>query len=121
MSRGLKIVADCSIDDCVGRDWSCIALPGGMPGAEHLRDSAPLLKLLSAQASAGSLTAAVCASPAVVLASHGLCPPRATCYPAPQFKGALPSDWMDSKAILDGAVITSQGAMRDALPHSPWC
>eukprot|EP00966_Prymnesium_polylepis_P272905 6304791-Prymnesium_polylepis.1 len=99
MSRGLKIVADCSIDDCVDQEWaaigvcfwtrwpyrltlqrralSClrecaalpraraIALPGGMPGAEHLRDSAPLLTLLSRQASEGRLLGAVCASPAV--------------------------------------------------------
>ena len=37
-----------------------------MPGAERLRDSAPLLKLLQKQIDAKKLYAAVCASPAVV-------------------------------------------------------
>lgn len=109
MSRGLKIVADCSITECVGKKWSCIALPGGMPGAEHLRDSEPLQKLLSAQASAGGLIAAICASPAVVLATHGLCPSAATCYPAPAFRDALPSQWLEDKVTLEANVITSQG------------
>jgi len=109
MSRGLRLVADCAIEDCVGKEWACIALPGGMPGAEHLRDSSALRELLSVQRDTGQLTAALCASPAVVLASHGLCPVRATCYPAPQFCDTLPSDWVDSKVELDNNVITSQG------------
>ena len=34
MSRGLKVVADTSIDECAAKEWDAIALPGGMPGAE---------------------------------------------------------------------------------------
>ena len=30
------------------QQWDVIALPGGMPGAEHLRDSEVLVKLLKA-------------------------------------------------------------------------
>ena len=38
MSRGLTVCADVSIESCAGKEWDCIALPGGMPGAERLRE-----------------------------------------------------------------------------------
>jgi len=110
MSRGLKVVADKLIGECADEEWDVIACPGGMPGAERLRDSSTLSKLLEQQQSSGRLIAAVCASPAVVLASQGLLGKGgATCYPAPQFKEMVGSQWTDSKAIVDGKVITSQG------------
>ena len=111
MSRGLKVEADCLIEDCRGKVWDAIALPGGMPGANHLRDSAALKELLLAQSAAGKLTAAICASPAVVFGAHGLLPASATCYPAPAFKDAVSdsSTWEDSKVVVEGHIITSQG------------
>ena len=63
-SRGMKLVADARISDCVSQTYDCIALPGGMPGAEHLRDSAPLIEKLKQQKQAGRLYGAICASPA---------------------------------------------------------
>ncbi|CAL1157541.1 unnamed protein product [Cladocopium goreaui] len=109
MSRGLKVVADKDIKDCKGETWDVIALPGGMPGAEHLRDNQVLEEMLKDQKSSGRVTAAVCASPAVVFAHHGLLESSATCYPAPKFKELVGSGWKDAKAVVDGNVITSQG------------
>ena len=45
-SRGVKLVADCQIEDCRDDSFDLIVLPGGIPGAEHLRDSHPLVQLL---------------------------------------------------------------------------
>jgi 4-methyl-5(b-hydroxyethyl)-thiazole monophosphate biosynthesis len=85
----VKLVADCLIADCVGKTFDCIALPGGMPGAEYLRDNAVLTELLKQQDKAKRVIAAICAAPAVVLAHHGLLKGRkATCYPSAQ--DALP-------------------------------
>ncbi|CAE8588961.1 unnamed protein product, partial [Polarella glacialis] len=109
MSRGLKVVADVFIGECVGQDWDVIALPGGMPGAERLRDSEDLTKLLKEQRTSGRWVAGVCASPAVVFATHGLLGESATCYPAPHFKEKIPGGWQDAQAVVDGNVITSQG------------
>jgi 4-methyl-5(b-hydroxyethyl)-thiazole monophosphate biosynthesis len=54
-----------------------------MPGAERLRDSAPLAALLKAQAAAGKPHAAICATPAVVFEAQGLLAGRAaTAHPA---------------------------------------
>jgi 4-methyl-5(b-hydroxyethyl)-thiazole monophosphate biosynthesis len=109
MSRGLKILADCLIADCADKEWDAIACPGGMPGAERLRDCEPLTKLLKAQAEKSKVTAAMCASPAVIFATHGLLPKSATCYPAQKFKDVVGEAWQDKKAVIDGHVITSQG------------
>ncbi|MCX7002902.1 MAG: DJ-1/PfpI family protein, partial [bacterium] len=57
-SRGVTLVADCLISECVQQSFDAIALPGGMPGAEHLRDNAVLTDLLRRQHAAGRLLAA---------------------------------------------------------------
>jgi len=108
-SRGMKLVADARISDCVNQTYDCIALPGGMPGAEHLRDCAPLIEKLKQQKQAGRLYAAICASPAVVLQPHGLLHKiRATCYPS--MRGKLdPAYAADQPVVVDGHCVTSQG------------
>ena len=70
-SRGVKITADTFIKDCVGKNWDLIVLPGGMPGAEHLRDSSDLSTLIKKQHSENKLLGAICAAPAVALAPLG--------------------------------------------------
>ena len=88
-SRGIKIVADKAIEDCEGTEWDMVVCPGGMPGAERLRDSDALTRILTTQRNSGSWLGAVCAAPAVVLQYHGLLNEHATCYPAPKFTDAL--------------------------------
>ena len=46
MSRGLKIVADALVTDLGNDEFDLVALPGGMPGAERLRDSDALDAIL---------------------------------------------------------------------------
>jgi 4-methyl-5(b-hydroxyethyl)-thiazole monophosphate biosynthesis len=108
-SRDVKIVADAQIADCVNQTYDGIALPGGMPGAEHLRDSAELIGMLKKQKQAGRLYAALCASPAVALQPHGLLDGvRATCFPA--FRNRLdPAYASDDRVVVDGHCVTSQG------------
>lgn len=106
-SRGVNLVADAVISDCVGKVYDLIALPGGMPGAEHLRDSSELTEMLKDQASTGRLYAAICASPAVVLKHHGLLEnKKATCYPS--LLSEL-DNAEQAKVVVDDNCITSQG------------
>lgn len=109
-SHGVKIYADKLISECVGEDYDMIAIPGGIPGAEHLRDSAELTEMLKKQNSAGKLYGAICASPAVVLGSHGLLDgKKATCHPA--FVSDLSSEQaLENNVVLDNNCITSRGA-----------
>lgn len=109
-SRGVKLVADCLIDACSGKTYDLIALPGGMPGAEHLRDSEILTRLLKAQHEGGRLFAAICAAPVVVLKHHGLIGVRkATSHPS--FASQLENqEQVQSRVVVDGNCITSRGA-----------
>ena len=108
-SRGVKLVADRLIADCVNETYDLIALPGGMPGAEHLRDSKDLEKILKRQQCDGRFYAAICASPVVVLQHHSLLGQRrATCHPS--FIHQLENtDAMETRVVVDGACITSRG------------
>ena len=115
-SRGVKLIVDCHIEACSEQKYDMIVLPGGMPGAEHLRDCADLKALLLQQHDAGRLIGAICAAPAVVLKTHGLVPGAATCYPVPKFTSQI--DFVDNRTIRKGGVVTSQGpgtAMEFAL------
>ena len=111
-SRGTTIVADTLISDCRDQTYDVIALPGGMPGAEHLRDCEPLIEMLGEQRKAGRLYGAICASPAVALLPHGLLAGRrATCYPSfrAELDDAADVESSDDRVVVDGTLVTSQG------------
>ncbi len=108
-SRGVVIVADALIEACRQNDYDLVVLPGGMPGAEHLRDSAVLLEILKRQRDTERWYGAICASPAVVLEPHGLLQGRqATCHPA--FVDRLTNrERVESRVVTDGPCLTSRG------------
>lgn len=108
-SRGVRMVGDCLLDDCLDRNYSAIVLPGGMPGAEHLRDCLALRDILLEQDRRGDVVAAICASPAVVLAHHDLIRDRrATCFP--QLMDQLPAGSRSAERVVTaGNLITSRG------------
>jgi 4-methyl-5(b-hydroxyethyl)-thiazole monophosphate biosynthesis len=87
-----------------------VALPGGMPGAERFRDCNTLINLLKRQQKEQKMYAAICATPAVALAPHGLLPSAggSTCYPLDAFRSVMkhPSD---KGVVVQGNVVTSQG------------
>lgn len=108
-SRGVKIVADCLIESCRDKDFDLIVLPGGIPGAENLRDNSILKEILIKQNSAGKLYGAICAAPAVVLEPHGLLAERqATAHPGYVDRLSDPSS-VESRVVVDGNCITSRG------------
>ena len=108
-SRGVKLVADVTIANCAGVTYDCIVLPGGMPGAEHLRDSAELIAKLKEQKASDRLYAAICAAPAVVLHHHGLLKNvRATCYPSMQSQ-LDPNHISNERVVVHGQCVTAQG------------
>ncbi|HEY6527956.1 MAG TPA: DJ-1 family glyoxalase III [Cellvibrionaceae bacterium] len=119
-SRGVSIQADCFISDCRDENFDLIALPGGMPGASRLADSAALIELLDRQRQRLGAIAAICAAPAVVLGRQGwLKGKTATGFPA--FWEELKEQGvklMNEPVVQDGNLFTSQGpatAMEFAL------
>jgi len=117
-SRQTKLVADVLIADAFGTAQAPIAYdgmfcPGGMPGAERLRDSKPLIDALKAQKASGRWYGAICASPAVVLHTHGLLSDIASVTCHPNFKAKLNSDQStktnEPRVVVSGNCVTSIG------------
>jgi len=115
MSRGLLVQAHKTIA-AAAKDapYDLIVLPGGMPGAEHLRDSIDLQTMLKQQVTDGRMYGAVCAAPAVVLASQGLIPLddatcSVTCFPVAKFRDLLQQAASDDRVVVHNNMITSQG------------
>ena len=75
-------------------------LPGGLPGADHLRDHEGLAAMLKAHGAAGKRLAAICAAPGVLGGLGLLEGRRATCFPGFEEK-------------LAGAVCTGEGVVTD--------
>ncbi|WP_191602133.1 DJ-1 family glyoxalase III [Marinomonas algicola] len=109
-ARGTKIEADVLLVDVAETMFDAIALPGGMPGAEHLRDSHLLVDILEKHDIHDALLAAICAAPAVVLGTHGfLVDKQATCYPGFE-AGLTGADYIpDQPVVMDGNILTSTG------------
>ncbi|WP_136797207.1 MULTISPECIES: DJ-1 family glyoxalase III [Desulfosediminicola] len=109
-SHGVKIHADKRISDCMDEEYDLVVVPGGIPGAEHLRDSKPLIDILKKQNKANKLYGAICASPALVLGENGLLEGKsATCHPG--FIGGLKSGKTSEKnVVMDQNCVTSRGA-----------
>lgn len=87
-----------------------IVLPGGLPGADHLKNDPRLRQLLLCMSQRNKFIAAICAAP-MVLASVGLLDgKRATSYP-----GALDDmeinnmNYQTLSVVRDGNIITSRG------------
>jgi len=100
----VQFLADTTINQAASEEWDLIALPGGMPGAEHLRDCPPLIDLLHRQKSKAKLYGAICASPAVVLSTHGLVGAAATCYPADGLRKKMTNP-VDDEVVVQGNVV----------------
>ncbi|MDE5720072.1 MAG: DJ-1/PfpI family protein [Paramuribaculum sp.] len=84
-AHGVVVVADLLPEDADFNDVEWLICPGGMPGAQNLADSPIVTDALRAHAAKGGKIAAICASPALVLAPLGILDGReATCYPGMQ-------------------------------------
>ena len=109
-ARGVRLTADAMLNDVLAQEFDLIVLPGGMPGADHLKNDARVVDLLRRFASAGRYTAAICAAPGV-LAHAGLLAGRtATSFPGFLRPESAPGLTLtDAPVVVDGTVITSRG------------
>jgi 4-methyl-5(b-hydroxyethyl)-thiazole monophosphate biosynthesis len=108
-AHDIKVEADMTLDD-FSDDLDALVLPGGMPGAEHLARSEKVKKLIQETNNKGRVVAAICASPAVVLAPTGiLSGKRATCYPGMEKELGKDTAFIEENVVVDGNIITSRG------------
>ncbi len=109
-SRGTTIIPDTSIDKILDESFDLIVLPGGLPGADHLRDDARLQSLLKKQAQQNKYLAAICAAPKALAEAGVLEGKTATSFPGTLEALNNPDITISKNAVeIDGKVITSRG------------
>ena len=110
-AHGVNVEADIMFEQGEFDDADLIFLPGGMPGASNLFAHKGVCKAVVDQFAAGKKVAAICASPAVVLAPLGILEgKRATCYPG--FESVLAENnatYTGDLFTVDGNVTTGEG------------
>jgi len=93
-----------------------VVFPGGALGAKNLARSNKLKDLIIAMNTEGRLIAAICASPAILLAPLGILDGKqATCYPSMEEEFSASVQSTDEQVVQDGNVITSKGPGTSAV------
>ena len=109
-SRGTQLMPDTTLDAALLEEYDMVVLPGGMPGAQHLKDDARVIALIQKMAAAGRYTAAICAAPTVLAEAGVLSGKTATGYPGFLEKMNLADVTLSTEAVVrDGLVVTSRG------------
>lgn len=108
-SHGITVETDTTIEE-IEELPDAIVLPGGMPGAENLSKSKALRDILERMDEAGRQIGAICAAPAVALASTGILDGRkATCYPSFESRFGKAIIFSPDRVVVDRNIITSRG------------
>ncbi len=109
-SRGMVLIADTTLDAALQNDYDMIALPGGMPGANHLRDDPRIQLLLKNMATQNKYVAAICAAPKALAQAGLLNGKNVTSFPgsldAKQLQGV---NYLEQAVVIDGKIVTSRG------------
>lgn len=110
-SRGITIIPDSSIDQVLNQSFDLIVLPGGLPGADHLRDNAQLQALIKKQAADNKYIAAICAAPKALAKAGILEGKTATSFPGVLAALDNPNIAISENAVeIDGNIVTSRSA-----------
>ncbi|HEO70547.1 MAG TPA: DJ-1/PfpI family protein [Candidatus Hydrogenedentes bacterium] len=109
-SRGTTLMPDKTLDEALQDDYDLVALPGGLPGADHLANDARLMQRIQEMAASGKYVCAICAAPAALAKAGVLAGKRATSYPG-VLDGMNLSDvaYTGAAVEVDGNIITSRG------------
>jgi len=109
-SRGVILIPDVTLDEALQKDYDMVVLPGGLPGADHLKNDARIIRLLVQMKQADKYTAAICAAPGVLAEAGLLDGKRATSFPGSMDTASVPGlDYVEQPVVTDGKVITSRG------------
>lgn len=107
-AHGVTIQADLLFEEADYDVCDMIVLPGGMPGALHLKNHDDLGEKIMEFAMEGKNLAAICAAPMALDARGALRHKTATIYPGMQEELHMAS-YIDCGVVEDGNVITSKG------------
>ncbi len=118
-SHGIRAFADLDLKDADTGSYDMVVLPGGLPGADTLRDSEAVVawvREFAAAADQGKYVAAICAAPQVLARAGVSTGRRLTSYPGEKYEKLFAdADYVDDNreteecVVVDGNLITSRG------------
>lgn len=114
-SHGIAVQADTLWPVGIADEYDMVVLPGGLPGAEYLRDDARVQRLIPAMLDGGRFVAAICAAPIALEAAGVLAGRKLTSYPG--YEDELSGEYLQDMVVRDGNLITSRGPAT-ALPFA---
>ena len=107
-SAGVALHADLLLADV---DWNAadaVVLPGGLPGAENLRNSSCVMEVLRKMSAAGKVVAAICAAPIALERACLVRGKRVTGYPGTN-AGLADLVYTGERTERDGNLVTGKG------------
>lgn len=116
-AHDIRVFGDRSIDDLHVDDYDMIVLPGGQPGADHLRDDDRVIKAVQDFSNdPDKYVAAICAAPQVLAKAGVVDGKYVTSYPMDKYRQLFDQEFyvddneaMDELVVVDGHLITSRG------------
>lgn len=107
-AHGIAVHTDILLGETEPDRAQMLVLPGGMPGAENLLQSAKLRDIITAVHGNGGYLAAICAAP-MILGRMGLLENReAVCYPSYE-KDLRGAKILSQNVAVSGRIITGSG------------
>jgi 4-methyl-5(b-hydroxyethyl)-thiazole monophosphate biosynthesis len=108
--RGIVLVADILLRDCLEEKFDMLILPGG-PGVGDLRRNQVVIDLARRYRERGIPIAAICAAPLVLADAGVISGSKITSFPASreELQGHI-REYSEERVVVDGDIITSRGA-----------
>lgn len=109
-SRNTVIVPDVVLDEVMDQDFDLVALPGGLPGADHLAEDPRVVGVIRRQVDKRGIVGAICAAPRALVKAGVVKGKSLTCYPhALDEMDTSETTITDEAVTVDLPLITSRG------------
>ncbi len=109
-SRKTVLLPDTTLDQIIDQTFDMIVLPGGLPGADNLRDDPRIIDLLRRHHQSGHFVGAICAAPKVLAQAGLLEGHTATSYPGTlDALGETSIRISNDPVVVDDRIVTSRG------------
>ena len=107
-SHGIQVMADITLENADIDEFDCLILPGGMPGAKHLKENSKIIEYVKKFHRENKLIAAICAAPIVLAEAKVIENLEITSFPGvkDQLKGAI---YKEELVVQNKNFITSRG------------
>jgi protein deglycase len=108
-AREVTFKMDCLLEDLFIEEYDVLILPGGLPGAHHLRDNDDVQNLIRDAHSLKKIIAAICAAP-VALEKAGILETKTiTSHPSKEEELQCCEEYTQNRVEVDDNIITSRG------------